>query len=798
MNLQIKVLFPLLLLVVVLCGVSGYMSHKNAMHELHVAMVDNLRGEAEALSRAVGVLAKGVRVDIERIVQRDDIKAFYRGDFSYNQDALKRFGNVLKELEQSYPAFDRVTLLNMDGVVVASSDPGTVGKSFADRAYFRHAKEGRIFLAPPAQSRVTGKGVAVIAAPVKLNGKVAGVVYCPISLEYIYETSVKPVSVGERGYAYILGSDGLVVAHKNEEVLFNPSAKNIAHYKAMANAPADGVMEFVNADGVRIFSYHAKDSFSGYTAVAQAEYDDVFSGLAAMRDSSIIIAIAGIILSAIIVFLVLRPVLRDINAGMAFAGKVANGDLSATLAVHRRDELGKLAEALRAIPASLELIVEEYRTLEAKIETGHLDATGDHTRFLGEFANLIKGTNSILGRFRMIVDAIPSPVIVLGSDLTIRYMNTIAVKLGGKDYRGKTCADVFRYEDYGGPSCALTLAVATTKPQNSETVAHPGGGTLDISYTAIPMLDNAGKLTSVLQLIIDLTQIKSVQRTIMDVASQTLGIADRVASSSMELSTRIEKISRGADVQRDRVESTATAMEEMNATVMEVARNAGEASAQAEATRKQASEGAELVNEVIGAIQRVHSVAEELQGTMKELVKQAESIGGVMNVISDIADQTNLLALNAAIEAARAGEAGRGFAVVADEVRKLAEKTMSATTEVGASIQGIRMATDANIQQVAEAGKSVSVATELAGISGTALQKIVGFAGANSALIASIATAAEEQSATSEEINLAVEEINHIAAATASGMSQSAAAVQNLSSMAQELKVQLGRLKANE
>jgi methyl-accepting chemotaxis protein len=180
---------------------------------------------------------------------------------------------------------------------------------------------------------------------------------------------------------------------------------------------------------------------------------------------------------------------------------------------------------------------------------------------------------------------------------------------------------------------------------------------------------------------------------------------------------------------------------------------------------------------------------------MQELGSQAESIGGVMNVISDIADQTNLLALNAAIEAARAGEAGRGFAVVADEVRKLAEKTMSATQEVGSNINAIQQSAKTNIGEVANAARAITEATDLANTSGQALSEIVKLATSNSAVVASIATAAEEQSSTSEEINRAIEEINHITGETTDGMIQASAAVQELAQMAQELNRVMGQLK---
>ena len=166
-----------------------------------------------------------------------------------------------------------------------------------------------------------------------------------------------------------------------------------------------------------------------------------------------------------------------------------------------------------------------------------------------------------------------------------------------------------------------------------------------------------------------------------------------------------------------------------------------------------------------------------------------------MGVISDIADQTNLLALNAAIEAARAGEAGRGFAVVADEVRKLAEKTMVSTTDVGNAIKAIQESATQSMSQVDSAVQNIEIATTLASQSGLALDEIVHMVDATADQVRAIATASEQQSASTEEINQSISEINHIATETARAMDEASQAVSDLAKQAQSLASLIHEMK---
>ncbi|BFR47796.1 methyl-accepting chemotaxis protein [Nitratidesulfovibrio sp. HK-II] len=283
-------------------------------------------------------------------------------------------------------------------------------------------------------------------------------------------------------------------------------------------------------------------------------------------------------------------------------------------------------------------------------------------------------------------------------------------------------------------------------------------------------------------------EVSALVETMRRVAGEAAAIAGDLTDASQELAAQTQQVSAGAEVQRARMAETATAMDQMNATVMEIARNATLAADASKSTREEAQKGAQVVQTAGQSISRVHEIATRLRADMQSLGRDAESIGEVINVINEIADQTNLLALNAAIEAARAGDAGRGFAVVADEVRKLAEKTTNATKEVETRISAIQTAAQRNVGNMDTATQAVADATGLAEESGGALRRIVEFADNTAGQVQSIAAASEEQSAASDQISRAVTEVNDVAAESARGMEAASEAVRALALMAERLR----------
>ena len=276
------------------------------------------------------------------------------------------------------------------------------------------------------------------------------------------------------------------------------------------------------------------------------------------------------------------------------------------------------------------------------------------------------------------------------------------------------------------------------------------------------------------------------------------GISDgvrQIASAAEELSAVTEQTSAGVNSQKVETDQVATAMNEMTATVQEVARNAEEASEAALAADQQAREGDKVVGEAIAQIERLALEVGNSTVAMSDLKRESDKIGSVLDVIKSVAQQTNLLALNAAIEAARAGEAGRGFAVVADEVRSLAQRTQKSTEEIEELIVGLQSGT----QQVATIMDNSRTLTdssvELTRRAGGSLESITRTVSAIQSMNQQIAAAAEQQSAVAEEINRSVLNVRDVSEQTSAASEETAASSVELARLGTHLQMLVGKFR---
>ncbi len=439
-----------------------------------------------------------------------------------------------------------------------------------------------------------------------------------------------------------------------------------------------------------------------------------------------------------------------------------------------------------------------------KPDSAFLKLHGDLGASIGELITEIRYQKGLV---HGVLDGLPMPFLLVDTKERTKLTNKATMKMLEIDQppesqHGRTLSEVF-YND-SSRKTAVGKAIETGEVFSNKEVTITGhkGSKRHVLYNVYPLYDLDKICIGGICIYLDMTQLKEKEAEICNqneligsAADRATGVAENLASASIQLSSQVDDIRALAETQRSRTGEVARSIEQMSASIMEVADNARSVTDIADNSRKQAADGAKEVEQTRNVIMSVRDAAEELMRDMSQLGEHAERIGDVLNVISDIADQTNLLALNAAIEAARAGEAGRGFAVVADEVRKLAEKTMLATKEVGNVIQAIQSSVEKSRTSSESSVSSVMQGVESATSAGNKIKEILGFIEQTNSRVHDIADAVTQQSQVSDAVASATKDIQNYASETAAAMEESTYSVNELATMAGELKTIIGDMK---
>ncbi len=480
-----------------------------------------------------------------------------------------------------------------------------------------------------------------------------------------------------------------------------------------------------------------------------------------------ILLAASLSMGLLFFFFLNRSVTKPVKEIAAVAATLAQGDLTRRIEYRARDELGDMAESLRTM------------------------LTG------------------VVGKGESIKNGIADPFFTVDKDMKLTYMNAACQEAVGRkadEVLGKlTCSELFN-ADACEAGCVVKEAMSTGKPViGARTNINVNGSSIPIVVSANALWDLDGNFIGGMEIVRDVTaeveaaqQIEKQQADLLDVAQEVSNLAEQLASAATQVSASTEEMAASADEQSAQAETVASTTEEMAAAVHEAAQNAAQGADTAQKSADIAREGGELATQTVNAINQISENAAVVGQTVRDLADKAEQINTVVEVIEDIADQTNLLALNAAIEAARAGEAGRGFAVVADEVRKLAEKTMTATKEVGDTVKAIQESSAEAVTRMEDAARIVENGVSLANQTGEKLGQIVDQAATVGQMVTQIATAAEEQTAATDEITKNVEGIANAAKESANAVAETARTAEELSSLAAKMNDTVARFGGSQ
>lgn len=289
--------------------------------------------------------------------------------------------------------------------------------------------------------------------------------------------------------------------------------------------------------------------------------------------------------------------------------------------------------------------------------------------------------------------------------------------------------------------------------------------------------------------------VNALTETLHETIKQIATSSNDVSSAAAMLDNATEQMATGVEEAAMQVNSVATASEEMSKTTSEIAQNCVIAAKSSQEASDSANTGETIITETIDVMNRINSNVRDSAQIIRELGQRSDQIGEVVGLINDVADQTNLLALNAAIEAARAGEHGRGFAVVADEVRKLAERTTQATQEIRQTIQSMQLETKKAVVSMEEGVKDVGQGAIEAQKSGDALKHILNQITKVTTEINQIAVASEEETATTNEIASSIQQISQVMQETARRIQQNAEASAKLASLSKNMDGIVGRFQ---